>query len=284
MLAMPSASRTRNVRRKIFSRPRMLTAALMIAGVLLGGCATSPGANTPATRAASPTGTATTVAPTATPTPRPITAFTCAAGSLPIGSGYTRTRCIVTPEGPYNVLSASFTGQGTTGPVDDPRLAADGWLMVDQSHGDSPNGAIGHALYFNQSAWFAVEYSYPAATMALEEGIPLSGAAAVPCGQTLTAGSSQIQGMPMPGALVTTKAGAYTFTPACLQDVLRLYTSVLPAAGWTLMQPFQAPPGSVAGTSVTTVMAIVSRGSTTLDIWLAGGDGTPTRITVGPPV
>jgi hypothetical protein len=294
--SMPSCSTMRYMRRALFGRPGMPIAMLVmlvivsvVLGVVLGGCGASPNANTSATRAASPTATVAptlvpTVMPTLVPTPPPFRAFTCAAGSLPIGNGYTQIHCSVASEGQYSVLNASYTGQGTNGEVDDPQLVANGWLMIDQAHGDSPNGAIGHALYFNQSAWFAVEYSYPAATMALEQGIPLTGPAAVPCGPTLTAGSSQLQGVPTPSGLVTTRAGAFTFVPACMQDVQRFYTSALPPAGWTLTQPFQAPPGSVAGAPVTTVMATVSRGSTTLQVWLAGGDATPTKIAVGPPV
>jgi hypothetical protein len=179
-------------------------------------------------------------------------------------------------------LRASFTGQGPNGPIDVPRLLATGWQVIDQSHGDSPNGAIGHDLYFNQSAWFADEYSYPAQTMALEQGVPQNGVAPVACGQAMTAGSAQIQGVPMPSGLVTTGAGAYTFAPACLSDVQRFYTSALPLAGWTLAQPFQAPPSPVAVGPVTTLVATVSRGSTTLSLWLTGGDGTPTAIAVGP--
>jgi hypothetical protein len=264
----------------------LIIVPIILAGVL-SGCAASHAANAPATHAASPTVTlASTATPTGTPTPRLFAAFTCAAGSLPIGNGYTQIRCTLASEGPFSVLSASFTGQGTNGELDYQRLAADGWLEIDQEHGDSPYGAIGHALYFNQSAWFAVEYNYPAATMALEQGVPMSGPAPVPCGQTLTSGSSQVQGVPTPSGMVTTKAGAYSFAPACLQDVLHFYTSTLPAAGWTLTQSFEPPPGSVAGTPVTAVTAVVSRGSTTLAVWLAGGDGIPTMIAVNttPPV
>jgi hypothetical protein len=175
--------------------------------------------------------------------------------------------------------------------VDYQRLAAQGWLTIDQTHGDSPSGSIGQDLYFNQSAWFVVGYSYPAATMSVELGIPLGGTAPIPCGQTLTAGSRQIQGIPAPGSMVSsgistisTNAGSltgpYLFVPACLQDVEQFYQIALSAAGWTLQQPFQLPPGSVAGSPVTTETATVSRGTTTLTLWLAGGQGTSTRIEV----
>lgn len=268
---MPSTATMPRLCRMALNSLGGLIALLMI----LRSCAASPGVNTPATRVARPTAS---LAPTATARPHPFSASTCAAGSLPIGSGYTQVHCAIASEGPYSLLRASYMGQGASGAVDDARLAADGWLTIDQAHGDSPNGAIGYALYFNQSAWLAVEYSYPETTMALEQGVPMSGPAPVPCGQILTAGSGQIQGVPTPSGMVTTRAGAYTFAPACLDDVKRFYTSALPLAGWTLMQSFQAPPGSVAGTPVTTAIAMVSRNGTTLTVWLAGGEGTPTTI------
>jgi hypothetical protein len=281
---MPASSNLR------CSHPELesLLGALIGVLVIISGCAASHGATASATRVASPTAT---IAPTATPTPHPVTAFTCAPGSLPVESGYTQIDCAVAPQGPYSVLRASYTGQGPNGPIDDPRLAAAGWLVVDQTHGDSPSGAIGQALYFNQSAWYTVQYSYPASTMTVEQGIPLRGTAPIPCGQSLTAGSTQIQGVPTPSGIVLTGpsmvspsagsyAGTYIFVPACLQDVQQFYKTALAAAGWTLIQSFLPPPGSVAGSPVTTEIAYVSRGGTTLTVWLAGGEGTPTRIWV----
>jgi hypothetical protein len=265
-----------------------LLGALIGAMVLLSGCAASHGATAPATRVASSTAT---IAPTATPAPHPVTAFTCAPGSLPIGTGYTQIDCTVGPKGPYSILHANYTGQGPNGPVDDPRLTAAGWLMVDQSHGDSPSGAIGQDLYFNQSAWFAVGYSYPASTMTVEQGIPVGGTAPIPCGQALTTGTAEIQGIPTPSSMVSTGTsmvsigagtylGSYILVPACLQDVQQFYKTVLSAAGWTLVQPFLPPPGSVTGSPVTTDAATVSRGATILTLWLSGGEGTPTRIAI----
>jgi hypothetical protein len=281
---MSSSSNRRSPRRE----RRYLLGALIAVLAILSGCATNPSVTATTTRVASPTAT---IAPTATPTPHPVTAFTCAPGSLPIDSGYTQINCTVAPQGPYSILRASYTGQGPNGPIDDPRLAAAGWLVVDQTHGDSPSGAIGQALYFNQSAWYMVQYSYPAATMTVEQGIPLRGTAPIPCGQSLAAGRVQIQGIPMPSSMVSpgtsmvspgagSYAGAYIFVPACLQDVQQFYKTALAAAGWTLVQPFIPPPGSVAGSPVTTEIANVSRGGTMLTVWLAGGEGTPTRIWV----
>jgi hypothetical protein len=166
--------------------------------------------------------------------------------------------------------------------------------LADQTHGDSPYGAIGQALYFNQSAWFVVGYSYPASTMAVEQGIPLSGAAPVPCGQALTTGTAEIQGIPTPTSTVSigistvspnagSYAGPYILVPACLQDVEQFYKTSLSAAGWTLVQPFLPPPGSVTGSPVTTDTATVSRGATILTLWLAGSEGTSTRIWVVTP-
>jgi hypothetical protein len=80
--------------------------------------------------------------------------------------------------------------------------------------------------------------------------------------------------------MVSTSAGRYTFAPACLQDVLQFYMGALSAAGWTVTAPFQPPPGSVAGSPVTTETATVSRGNTTVMLSLADGEGTPTIITV----
>jgi hypothetical protein len=173
--------------------------------------------------------------------------------------------------------------------VDDPRLTAAGWLTIDQTHGDSPSGAIGEDLYFDESAWFAVGYSYPASTMSLEQGIPINGAAPIPCGQSLRVGKGQIlltpfggqvQGIPTPSNVVTTSAGSYTLAPACFQDVLRFYTAALTSAGWTVIQPFQPPPGSDASPLLTTEATTVSLGNTMVTLWLYGGEGTPTRIAV----
>jgi hypothetical protein len=263
------------------SLPGVLVGALLI----ISGCAASQSATVSTTPTARPTAT---VAPTAPPIPHPVSAFTCAAGSLPIGSGFTQINCSIGPEGPYNMLHASYTGQATDSPADVPRLTAAGWLTIDQTHGDSPYGAIGQDLFFNESAWYADQYSYPASTMSLEQGIPVSGAAPIPCGQTLTPGGGQIhfspfggpvQGFPTPSDMVTISAGRYTFVPACLQDVLRFYTAALSTAGWTVTAPFQPPPGSVAGSPVMTETATVSRGNTTLTLSLSGGEGTPTIIT-----
>jgi hypothetical protein len=282
---MPSSS---NLRCSHHSDLASLLSALITVLAILGGCATHQRVTAPATRAPSPTAT---IAPTDTPTPHPVTAYTCAPGSLPIESGYTQIDCTIAPQGPYSVLHASYTGQGPNGPIDDPRLAADSWLVVDQTHGDSPYGAIGQALYFNQSAWFVVGYSYPASTMAVEQGIPLAGAAPIPCGQALITGTAEIQGIPTPSSMVSigistvstsagSIAGPYILVPACLQDVQQFYKTALAAAGWTLVQPFLPPPGSVTGSPVTTDTATVSHGTTILTLWLAGGEGTPTRITV----
>jgi hypothetical protein len=251
--------------------------AFLLAGCASGGAGTVPAGESATTHAPGPTATS---AATATPVPHPVTAFTCAAGSLPIGSGYTRIGCTITSAGPNRLLRASYTGQGSNGPVDYSRLTAEGWLVVDQTHGDSPNGAIGQYLYFNQSAWFAVGYSYPASTMTVEQGIPLRGAAPIPCGQALTVGTARIQGIPTPSSMVSTGAGSYILIPACLQDVEQFYTAALTAAGWTVSQPFQLPPGSVEGTPVTTEAATVTRGNSTLSVFLSGAEGTPTQFAV----
>jgi hypothetical protein len=284
---MPSSS---NLRYSHPERKRLLGGLIGVL-VIISGCAASQSAKAPATPTARPTAT---VAPTATPIPHPVTAFTCAPGSLPVESGYTQIACTVAPQGPYSILHASYTGQGQNGQVDDPRLAAAGWLLADQTHGDSPFGAIGQALYFNQSAWFIVGYSYPASTMTVEQGIPLAGAAPISCGQALTAGTAEIQGIPTPSSMTTigistvspsagSYAGAYIVVPACLQDVEQFYKAALSAAGWMLVQPFLPPPGSVTGSPVTTHTAVVSHGATILTLWLAGSEGTPTRIWVVTP-
>jgi hypothetical protein len=261
---------------------------VVLIGVLLivSGCATSQNATVSATPTAHPTAT---LAPTATPIPHPVSAFTCAAGSLPIGSGFTQINCAVGHEGPYNVLHASYTGRATNSELDFPRLTHAGWIMIDRTQRESPNGAIDEDLYFNESAWFADEYSYPASTMSLDQGIPTSGAAPIPCGQTLSTGDGQIllglsggpvQGFPTPSGMVLTSVGGYTFAPACLQDVLQFYTTALPAAGWTVTAPFQSVFGSGAELPVEPVTATVSRGNTTLALWLDGNEGTPTHIWV----
>jgi len=264
---------------------RYLLSAVVTVLALLSGCA---GHSVSATSTPSPTATS---AATATPVPHHVTAFTCAAGSLPVGSGYTRISCTITRAGPNSVLRASYTGQGSNGPVNYTRLTSEGWLVVDQTHGDSPNGAIGQYLYFNQSAWFAVAYSYPASTMTVEQGIPLRGAAPISCGQALTVGTAKIQGVPTPSSMVSTgtslvsvgagsRLGSYLLVPACLRDVEQFFTAALATAGWKVLEPFQLPPGGVEGTPVTAEAATVTRGSITLSVMLIGGEGTPTLLGV----
>jgi hypothetical protein len=196
---------------------------------------------------------------------------------------YTRASCDTSTEQGFQILRASYTaapGAGIT--LDDSRMTSAGWLVIQQEHGDSPNGAIGSALYFGMGAWFSVQYNIPAGTLSVEQGIPTSPQASVPCGSALAFGGEPRKGVPLPTGSLTADGGLYTVAPVCLQDVAQFYPTALHTAGWTQMQPFQTPPGGSGSATVTVLVGTYSSSGSTVDIWLSGAPGTLTAIIVGP--
>lgn len=266
--------------------PRRLIASLPLGiAFVLAGCSAGnegrvslPAAHAPtATRAptAAPTGTSV----PATPTPHAIVTFGCAPGDMPVAASSHQITCSSQVTGAFTILVLTYTTVPTDPPIDDARLAARGWQLIDQGHGDSPSGAIGGALYFNQSAWLTVHYDNPARTLQIEEGIPADPLAVVLCGKTITAGSGQIAGVPLPTYLVVSQG--YRIALACLADVQRFYEAAMPAAGWSVFQPFRLPDGASADAPITRVQAIFTHGTTSVSVWLSGGDLMLTEVTVG---
>lgn len=248
----------------------------------LGGCGAHPDVQTSPLTISTQSATATR-APTATATPHPVTTFTCAPGSLPVAQMYTRASCDTSTEQGFQILRASYTavpGAGIT--LDDSRMTSAGWLVIQQEHGDSPNGAIGTALYFGMSAWFTVQYDIPVGTLSVEQSIPANPQASVPCGAALAFGGEPRKGVPLPTGSLTADSGLYTVAPVCLQDVAQFYPTALHTAGWTQMQPFQTPLGGSGSATVTVLVGTYSSSGSTVDIWLSGAPGTPTAIIIGP--
>jgi len=197
-----------------------------------------------------------------------------------VGQGYTRTSCAVTTQGNYHVLRASYTGKSNDYFVNEQRLRADGWLLIQQEHGDSPYGSIGDAIYTGAGAWFAFNYDYPTGIYSLEQGVPSNAQTAGSCGQSLSAGTTQQHGIPLPANSQTTDDGMYTIVPACTDDLQRFYTAILPGAGWTLTQPFQR--WQNAQPPLALVVGTANHGSTNLDISLGSDGSVPTIIMIRP--
>ncbi len=256
-------------------RPLTLAICLGMA-LLLASCSANAG-TPPRTITTLPTPTATVPAATPTPPPQTVTTYTCATGSLPVVQGLTRTSCAVSTQGNYQVLRASYTGKTNSYFVDEPRLQSDGWVLIQSERGDSPNGAIGETIYAGAGDWFAFHYSYPASSLSIEQGTPINPQAGGSCGQRIDAASAERQGIPLPPNSLTTDDGTYIIVPFCLDDLQAFYSTALAATGWTITQPFQklntSPPLVISS-------AVVSHGSTYMQIALASGGGTPTVITI----
>ncbi|HEY2595676.1 MAG TPA: hypothetical protein VGK33_17430 [Chloroflexota bacterium] len=219
----------------------------------------------------------------ATSAPHSIITYTCAAGSLPVGSTYTRKSCTVVPSGDVAVLTATYTGSasqsGTV--VDTAKLRADHWQSIDQlSAGMGTATRVGDALFFDQRAWLAYHYDNPAGTLSIEEAIPTDSKAFVTCGHSLKSGTTQREGLPLPSAAVPVDAGLYAVVPACMNDVTSYYQRALRAAGWTKAQAFQATIAASAQTSA--MIGEFTRAGTTLAIWLEGTSGACTAIIIRP--
>ncbi len=219
----------------------------------------------------------------ATATPHSIVTYTCAVGSLPVGSAYTQKSCTIKSSGDVEVLTATYTGQanesGTV--VDTAKLRADHWQNIDRvSAGMGTATKRGDALFFDQRAWLAYHYDNPAGTLSIEEAIPTDPKAFVTCGHSLKSGTTQREGLPLPSAAVPVDAGLYAVVPACMNDVTSYYQRALSAAGWSKTQAFQATIAASAQTS--SMIGEFTRAGTTLAIWLEGASGACTAIIVRP--
>lgn len=264
---------------------RLITSLLLGIAFMLAGCSASgehtalPAAGAP-TATLAPTAARTGTSVSATSTPHAIATFGCTPGDMPVAATSRQITCSSQVVGAFTILVATYTTTLTDPPIDEARLAARGWQLIDQGHGDSPFGAIGGALYFNQSAWLAVHYDNPARTLQIEEGIPADPLAVVQCGKTITAASGQIAGVPLPTDLVLSQGGDYRIALACLADVQRFYEVAMPAAGWSVFQPFRMPDGASAGAPTTVVQATFTHGTTSVSVSLSSGNLMPTAIAI----
>ncbi len=224
-----------------------------------------------------------------TATPHSVVAYTCASKNLPVDSSYALKSCTLSntvsaTDGQLNnveILRSTYVGprqqSGTV--VDSTKLQADRWQSIEQeSVGKAPSSRSGDALFFNQRAWLTYHYDNAAGTLSVEEAIPTDVKALVTCGQALTTGTAQRQGLPLPSTAVTTDSGLYTVVPACLNDVKAYYPAALSAAGWTQTQAFKATATGSSG--VPALLGTYTHNGTSLAIWLSGASGTCTAIIV----
>lgn len=271
----PASSRARRIPQL------MIWMAAVSLALAVSGCATTMGGT-----GSSPTGSAIaaatiTLIPTATP--RPIAAFTCAAGSLPVRPASTRTNCSISAQHGAQVLSATYAngGAGSQPSVDENALTAAGWKIAAAAHGDGAVTSQGYGVYFYQSSWFAFEWtgnSSGSFKLSIQTSVSPDNAA-VACGQTPTASSATLNGIVLPSGSFLLLDGTIALAPACAADAQRFYEAALAAAGWHEDQPFaniSYGPGSDQVKD-----AIFTRGDTQAIITTAGYPGTRTLIIVG---
>lgn len=232
---------------------------------------------TQASRQLAPLATATRVpVPTASasPTPAPPSAFTCAAGSLPVQPATAPSSCSVSTRDNAQVVFATYSGR-TIPFINDYALTAAGWLLAANAHGDGAVTSSGYGAYFFQSAWLVDRWtasSDSSSSLTIEAGFP-QGDQPIACGQTPAVGAAQVAGVVLPESTRLALDGNMPLVPACADDVRRFFESSLAAAGWTETQTF-------AYISNQTLSGTFNRGGTTIAIALSGYPGTSTLILI----
>jgi hypothetical protein len=120
------------------------------------GCATTAG-----TASSRPSSTAASATLPATPTQAPVSAFTCAAGSLPVRSAGSQVTCAVSTVHGVSVLRAIYASSSTSGgsapSADEYALTSAGWQLATEAHGDGAVTSQGFGVYLAASAYFAFE-------------------------------------------------------------------------------------------------------------------------------
>lgn len=225
-----------------------------------------------------------TIAPT--PSPRPVAAFTCASGSLPVRPASTRTSCAVNTQLGMPVLRATYAGSGGSQPAaDENALMTAGWKLDLRGDSDHEVPRQGYSEYVYQSAWLVfqwIERSDGTLDLTVQSSVP-AGNAPITCGQTPAASSAQINGIMLAEGSFLLSADNWSLlsmaiVPACASDVERFYETVLPASGWHMDIPFV---NTSADPSVAQAKhAIFLLGNTRATITTSGYPGTPTLIIV----
>ncbi len=259
----------------------VVRASCVIVALLLTGCGAATAARTSATATPqSPTQTATKAAlPTATP--RPVVAFTCAPGSIPAATGATQVSCKVSEQNGAQVITVKFTGATY---MDEAALTAAGWLHLDGAHGDGAVTSAGQDLWVNETAWLVSSWvgsSDGTSSLSVEASFPDGGARPIACGQSVAAGTTSAQGVPLPAGSFAAGQSGYLLAPACEADLQEWYATHLAGAGWSIFQPFMPPPGS-EGATAKIMQATISQGNTYLYLRLSGFDGSYCEIVVMP--
>lgn len=265
------------------SLSRIARIASLLMGLALAGCSAIVDASYGSTgpSAAPPTATlAATATAHAGPTPHAVTAFTCAAGSLPVAADAVRASCSITQHNGIGVLRAAYSGDIA---VNEQRLRDGGWYELSQAHGDGPYGAIGWAFWVDQSAWFYDQYSDPTSQLSIIAGIPSDPRALVTCGQRVSVGGPAPLGLLVPAGAISLDAKMLAIVSACLSDVQHFYETTVPAqTSCKLDTPFAPPPGSPPLTAggPAYMNTTCSLGGSTYYISLSGMPGGPTLVNI----